>query len=89
MLSYFGVFTNISTYKSHSSLVDYLAQVIRYKQKTVPPLLLHFPIGMGSYDHHAKYQGVFMDLLQNTFFIRVPPLDTENSGFAIKQVNEI
>jgi hypothetical protein len=25
--------------------------------------LLHFPIGMGSYDHHAKYQGVFMDLL--------------------------
>ena len=21
--------------------------------------LLHFPIGMGSYDHHAKYQGVF------------------------------
>ena len=24
--------------------------------------LLHFPIVMGSYDHHAKYQGVFMDL---------------------------
>ena len=24
--------------------------------------LLNFPIGMGSYDHHAKYQGVFMDL---------------------------
>ena len=24
--------------------------------------LLHFPIGMGSYDHHTKYQGVFMDL---------------------------
>ena len=22
--------------------------------------LLHFPIGMGSYDHHAKYQGVFL-----------------------------
>ena len=21
--------------------------------------LLHFPIGMGSYDHHAKYEGVF------------------------------
>ena len=21
--------------------------------------LLYFPIGMGSYDHHAKYQGVF------------------------------
>ena len=25
--------------------------------------LLHFSIGMGSYDHHAKYQGVFMGLL--------------------------
>ena len=24
--------------------------------------LLHFPIGMGSYNHHAKYQGGFMDL---------------------------
>ena len=24
--------------------------------------LLHFLISMGSYDHHAKYQGVFMDL---------------------------
>ena len=22
--------------------------------------LLHFSIGMGSYDHHAKYQGVFL-----------------------------
>ena len=21
--------------------------------------LLHFPIGIGSYDHHAKYQDVF------------------------------
>jgi len=25
--------------------------------------LLHFPIGMGSHDHHAKHQGVFMGLL--------------------------
>ena len=25
--------------------------------------LMHFPIGMGSYDHHAKYQGVFQELL--------------------------
>ena len=23
---------------------------------------------MGSYDHHEKYQGVFQDLLYNTFF---------------------
>ena len=35
--------------------------------------LLHFPIGMGSYDHQAKYQGVFPLLLEHTFFIRVPP----------------
>jgi hypothetical protein len=27
---------------------------------------------MGTYDHHPKYQGVFPDLLENTFFIRVP-----------------
>ena len=40
--------------------------------------LLHFWIDIGSYDHHAKYQGVFQDLLENTFFIRVPPLDKEN-----------
>ena len=40
--------------------------------------LLHFPIGMGSYDHHTKYQGVFPYLLENTFFIRVPPLEKEN-----------
>ena len=25
--------------------------------------LLPFPIGMGPYDHHAKYQGVFLGLL--------------------------
>ena len=29
--------------------------------------LMHFPIGMGFYDHHAKYQGVFMDLLSIFF----------------------
>ena len=40
--------------------------------------LLHFWINIGPYDHHAKYQGVFMGLLWNTFFIRVPPLDKEN-----------
>jgi hypothetical protein len=37
--------------------------------------LLRFPIGMGSYENHAKYQGVFPYLLENTFFIRVPPLN--------------
>ena len=43
---------------SHSSLVDYLAQVINVK-KLSHYFLLHSSIGMGSYDHHAKYQGVF------------------------------
>ena len=43
---------------THSSLVDYLAQVI-YAKKLSHHFLLHFPIGMGSYDHHAKNQGVF------------------------------
>ena len=42
----------------HSSLVDYLAQAI-YAKKLSHHFLLHFLIGMGSYDHHAKYQGVF------------------------------
>ena len=38
--------------------------------------LLHFPIGMSPYDHHAKYQGVF---LENTFFVRVSlPQNKEN-----------
>ena len=38
--------------------VPYLAQVI-YAKKLSQHFLLHFPIGIGSYDHHAKYQGVF------------------------------
>ena len=42
----------------HSSLVDYFAQVI-YAKKLSHQFLLYFPIGMGSYDHHAYYQGVF------------------------------
>ena len=47
-----------TTWKVHSSLVDYLAQVINAKNCPTT-FLLHFSIGMGSYDHHAKYQGVF------------------------------
>ena len=42
-----------------SSLVDYLAQVIYVCKKLSYHFLLHFPIGMSPYDHHAKYQGVF------------------------------
>ena len=38
--------------------------------------LLHFPNGMGSYDHHIKYQGVFPGLLYNSFLIRFPPLNS-------------
>ena len=72
-------YTKINDKKSprHSSLVDYLAQVT-YAKKLSHHILLHFSIGMGSYDHHAKYQGVFPNLLENIFFIRVPPLDKEN-----------
>ena len=35
--------------------------------------LLHFPIGMGSYDHHAKYQGVFPGASIKHFFHKGPP----------------
>ena len=61
----------------HSSMVAYLAQVI-YEKKLSHHFLLHYCINIGSYDHHAKYQGVFMGLLRNTFFIRVPPLKQED-----------
>ena len=37
--------------------------------------LLHFWNGIGSYNHHGKYQGVFPVFI---FFIRVPLLDKEN-----------
>ena len=40
---------------AHSSLMDYLAQVI-IARKTIPPLHL---LLMGTYFNHAKYQGVF------------------------------
>ena len=53
------------SYSDHSSLVDYLAQV--------PPLFIS--IGMGSYDHHTRYQ--FPLLLENTLH-KDPPLDKEN-----------
>ena len=41
------------------TMVDYLAQMIYLCKKLSHHFLLHFPIGIGSYDHHAKYQGVF------------------------------
>ena len=44
---------------SHSSLVDYLAQV-KYAKNCPTTFYCIFSIGMGSYDHHAKYQGVFL-----------------------------
>jgi hypothetical protein len=33
------------------------------RKKMSHHFLLHFPIGMGSYDHHAKYQGLLPGLL--------------------------
>ena len=61
------------------------------KKKLSHHFLLHFQIGVGSYDHHEKYQGMFPDLLENTFFIRVPPLDKKNlnefkGGILMKKV---
>ena len=44
--------------KKKSLLSIKKAQVI-YAKKLSHHFLLHFPIGMGSYGHHAKYQGVF------------------------------
>ena len=68
-----------SCWYGHSSLVDYLAQVIQgLSKETSLNFLLHFWIDIGSYDHHAKYKGVFPDLLENTFFIIVPTLDKED-----------
>ena len=50
----------------HSSLVGYLAEVISAKIMS-HQFLLHFRIDTGSYDQHAKHQGV-KDLLKNHFF---------------------
>ena len=52
-----------TTCSVHSSLDVYLAQVIYVSKKLSHHFLLHFPIGMGSNDHHVKYQGVFQELL--------------------------
>ena len=35
--------------------------------------LLHFAIGMGSYDHHTKHLGVFSGASIKPFFQKVPP----------------
>ena len=50
--------SNIDYQIAHSTLVDYLAQVI-YAKNCPTTLYCIFLIGMGSNDHHAKYQGVF------------------------------
>ena len=54
----------------HSSLVECLATLI-FGKKLSQPLLLHFPFGMGTYVHHTKYYGLFMNLPVNEFFIRL------------------
>ena len=57
----------------NSQLPGILFSPIDISKKLAHHFLLRFPIGMGSYDHHAKYQGVFPDLLENTLFMSVPP----------------
>ena len=46
----------------HTQLPGRLFSPIDICQKLSHHFLLHFPIGVGSYDPPAKYQGVFMDL---------------------------
>ena len=54
-LGLFG-FLEESNIQAHSSLVDYLLfSPSDISKKLSHHSLLHFPIGMGSYDHHAKY----------------------------------
>jgi hypothetical protein len=69
--------TSISTFGGHEFCLNFLLMTREYttqlpgrlfspidiSKKLSHHFLLHFPIGMGSYDHHAKYQDVFMDLL--------------------------
>ena len=42
----------------HSTLVDYLAQVLNEK-KTIPANFIALSFDMGTCNHKAKYQGVF------------------------------
>ena len=44
---------------AHSSLMDYLAQVI-IARKLSHPIPLHLLL-VGTYFYHAKYQGLFSD----------------------------
>ena len=46
----------------HTQLPGRLFSPSDISKKLSHHFLMHLPIGMGSYDHHAKYQGVFMDL---------------------------
>ena len=43
----------------HTQLPGRLFSPSDISKKLSHHFLLHFPLGMGSYDHHAKYQGVF------------------------------
>ena len=68
-----GIFTSSTSFRpfslstlvplSCSQLPGRLFSPSDISKKLSLHFLLYFPIGMGSYDHHAKYQGVFMDLL--------------------------
>ena len=64
--------TDVSTYNLHTSISNHFIGSMICSQlpgrlfspsdickKLSHHFLLHFSIGMGSYDHHAKYQGVF------------------------------
>ena len=52
----------VSEWANNAQLPGRLFSPSHKSKKLSHHFLLHFPIGVGSYDHHAKYQGVFMDL---------------------------
>ena len=73
MLVWMVVATNIATkldwplsntwYPDPAQLPGRLFSPSDISKKLSHHFLLHFPIGMGFYDHHTKYQGVFQELL--------------------------
>ena len=57
---YYVVFPTIPTLELlGTQLPGKLFSTTYISKKLAHHFLWHFPIGMGSYDHHAKYQGVF------------------------------
>ena len=61
----------------HPQLIGKLFSPSQKVKKLSHPFRLCFELGLGVHVHHAKYQGVFMGLKKNMFFIRAPLLDLD------------